>query len=113
MYKITLTEIMFDELSKYESTNYKLYIGAEERLNDEQANKLILTSEKSAEIKETCYHITSNMRNPYIDYYHWCKSELNDVKAMTEAIVGRDSIKNHRERILQRRTNCANSLRAA
>ena len=39
-------------------------------------------------------HLTDNLKNPYIDLYHWIKGEIYDIQAITMAIKEKDA--NHK-----------------
>jgi hypothetical protein len=37
-------------------------------------------------------YTVDNLKNPYLDFFHWCKGELYDIRAMKEMILRKEEI---------------------
>lgn len=35
----------------------------------------------------------ASLKNPYFNLYHWCKGELSDIEALTNALISKDNLK--------------------
>lgn len=69
----------------YEDLNLSHYV-------EMQSSRLILNNPENNSLKESMTHLTSNMRNGFVDIYHWVQGELYDLAAVSEAVNGRTEI---------------------
>ena len=72
-------------LNKYEELNLKTYLGGE-------TDNLMFANPSKPELKEKMENMVDNLRNPFEEFYHWCKSEIYDLEALDMAVASRDYI---------------------
>ena len=44
------------------------------------------------DLKDQLSHMIDNLKNPFEEMYHWCKSEIYDLQGVLEACNSRDLI---------------------
>ena len=71
-----------NELQSYEDLNLRIYVS--------DPAKFVLSSDESKDFQMGLRHTVENLKNPYIDFFHWCKSELYEIRAFKEALIARD-----------------------
>ena len=69
----------------YEDLNLSHYV-------EMQSSRLILNNPENNALKDSMSHLTSNMRNGFVDIYHWVQGELYDLAAVQDAVSGRAEI---------------------
>ena len=77
-------------LNKYEELNLATYV-------DGKKDKMVFENEspkegESSTIKDLCGTMCESLKNPYFNLYHWCKGELFDIEAVTNAVKSKDRI---------------------
>lgn len=83
---------MIELLVKYEEETITTYA-------DSNANKLVLGDINDTELKEKGEGLTTQMKNPFIEFYNWVRGECDDIEAIYEAIKGRDRINETKSKI--------------
>jgi len=76
---------LIDLLGKYEEETLTTYC-------DSNANKLVVGDINDTELKEKAEALQKDLKNPFLEFYHWVRGECNDVEALYEAIRGRDKL---------------------
>jgi hypothetical protein len=77
-------KILKSMFEKYEEVNMIQYV-------DGNTDKLLFGNKSNDTLSSKLDHLTDNLKNPYIDLYHWIKGELYDIQALTMAIKEKDS----------------------
>jgi TRAP-type mannitol/chloroaromatic compound transport system substrate-binding protein len=72
-------------IMRYEDQNVEYY-------SDSDLTKRILTHPSAGDLKERIDVTTRSWKNPYKDMYIWLKGELLDIKGISDAIIGRESV---------------------
>ena len=72
-------------IERYEELNLTQY-------SDMQPRELIFYNPENSELKDSQSKAFSNLRNPYIDLYHWVKGELYDMAAIQQVVGARREI---------------------
>lgn len=62
----------------YEDLNMGFY-------TDMQMNKLLLNNPDNTDLKDKMTHLSANMRNTFVDVYHWVQGEIYDLQAVADA----------------------------
>lgn len=76
-------------LDKYEELNLTNYVDGDE-------SKMVFGANKDGgegSLKESVTALCDNLRNPYLNLYHWVKGEVFDIDAVNIALAKRDEIK--------------------
>lgn len=94
---------LVDLLSQFEENNLSQYA-------DQNANKLIYGDVGDTELKDKMKELTEEMKNPFFEFYMWIREEINDLEAMLQAIAGRDSIINMKNKTISKKNSCAIEL---
>jgi len=55
-------------------------------------------------------HVAENLKNPYEDMYHWCKGEIYDLQALSEAVQARDNIEKNQKKMENSKRDTQNDL---
>lgn len=84
---------LVNQLQQYEETNLKIYSSSEQ-------GKLVISSEEAKDFQSSLRHTIENLKNPYVDFFHWCKGELYDIRAMKEAMMTRDNLEQQKLRMI-------------
>ena len=74
-----------NSIMRYEDQNVEYY-------SDSDLTKRILTHPSAGDLKERIDNTTRSWKNPYKDMYIWLKGELLDIKGLSDAIIGRESV---------------------
>lgn len=75
-------KIFLQMLDKYEELNLTNYVDGDE-------TKMIFGSSNnpdSQKIKEQVSNLTDNLKNPYMNLYHWVKGEIFDIDSINKAL---------------------------
>lgn len=78
-YQLSAYQGMSKMFDVYEELNLSHY-------SDMDVSKLILNNPEHKEIRENMMHTTDNLKNPFIDLYHWVKGEWYDLNSIKQAI---------------------------
>jgi hypothetical protein len=76
-------------MNKYEGTNMTTYV-------DGKTDKMVFEFKETPEseaVKEQGTQMCDSLKNPYFNLYHWCKGELSDIEALTNALASKDKLK--------------------
>ena len=76
-------------MNKYEETNMTTYV-------DGKTEKMVFEYKETPEseaVKEQGTQMCASLKNPYFNLYHWCKGELSDIEALTNALISKDKLK--------------------
>ncbi len=73
-----------NELQSYEDLNLRNYV--------QDPSHFVISSEESKDFQMALRHTVENLKNPYIDFYHWCKSELYDIRAVKDTLLTRKTL---------------------
>lgn len=65
-------KILKGMFEKYEEVNMIQYV-------DGNTDKLLFGNKSNDTLSSKLDHLTDNLKNPYIDLYHWIKGELYDI----------------------------------
>jgi hypothetical protein len=66
----------------YEDVNLAHYV-------DMQANRLMLNNPDNTALKDQMTSASANVRNTFVDIYHWVQGELYDLQAIADACAMR------------------------
>lgn len=69
----------------YEDLNMSHYV-------DMQSNLLIMNNPENTTIKDSMTHLNSNLRNSFVEVYHWVQGELYDLGSVVQAVASRSKI---------------------
>ena len=69
----------------YEDLNLNQYV-------DNKSRSLVLNNPDNSSLKESMTHTNSNLRNSFVDIYHWVQGELYDIQALVDAVSSRHKI---------------------
>ena len=84
-------------MQQYELLNLKRYsIGTP---------KFVVSGPESKQFEVALRHTVENLHNPYVDFYHWCKNELFDIRAIKETIMGKKLLEDQKNRLEQNLRN--------
>ena len=81
-------KVFMQMLNKYEELNLATYV-------DGNKEKMVFEQEAPKEgeaVKELCTQMCDSLKNPYFNLYHWCKGELFDIEAVTNALISKDKL---------------------
>jgi hypothetical protein len=76
-------------LDKYEELNLTNYVDGDE-------NKMVFGNQNDVEngkIKESVSNLCENLKNPYLNLYHWVKGEIFDIESVNLALTNKDKIR--------------------
>lgn len=76
-------------LDKYEELNLTNYVDGDD-------SKMVFGNQNDVEngkIKESVSNLCENLKNPYLNLYHWVKGEIFDIESVNLALTNRDKIK--------------------
>lgn len=83
-------KIFLSMLDKYEELNLTNYVDGDD-------TKMVFGSTKEGggegALKESVGALCENLRNPYLNLYHWVKGEVFDIDSVSLALAKRDEIK--------------------
>lgn len=69
----------------YEDLNMSHYV-------DMQSTLLILNNPENTTLKDSMTHLNSNLRNSFVEVYHWVQGELYDISSIVQAVASRAQI---------------------
>lgn len=70
---------------RYEELNMQNY-------SNMDAQALIFQNPSNEELRNALQITGQNLRNPYIELYHWVKGELYDIEAMRNSVASRNAV---------------------
>lgn len=76
---------LINNLMRYEDTNIEYY-------SDSDLTKRIVTHPEVGDFKEKIESTQKGWTNPYRDAYIWIKGELLDIKGISDALIGRETV---------------------
>jgi hypothetical protein len=59
---------------------------------DMQSSLLILNNPENTSLKDSMTHLNSNLRNSFVEVYHWVQGELYDISSIVQAVASRAQI---------------------
>lgn len=89
---------IMSNLMKYEDQNVEYY-------SDSDLTKRIMTHPSAGDMKERVDNTAKGWKNPYKDMYIWLKGELLDVKGISDAIAGRETVVKMQIAVEQKKRN--------
>lgn len=99
--------VSYQEFAKmtnnYEDLNLSHY-------TDMKSTELIFNAPENQAIRDTMLQTASNLRNPYIDLYHWVKGELYDIQALLNAVNTRKEIESSVRKLEDKKTSTQKDL---
>ncbi len=60
--------------------------------------------------QEQVDNLMNNMNNPFVDLYHWCKGEMYDIQAISDAIVSREGVEKDLKKLETKKKNTQTDL---
>lgn len=58
-----------------------------EEIQNASNDSKVITAEEAKDFKDNIRHTVKNLKNPYDDFFHWCKNELYDIRAAQECLA--------------------------
>lgn len=90
---------LYNILNSYEELNLNVYV-------EHQEEKKIFHSEKNQKLyQEQVDSLMNNMNNPFVDMYHWCKGEIYDIQAISDALESRESVEKELKKLESKKKN--------
>jgi len=90
-------------LDQYEDMNLAHYTNMD-------SNMLIFNKPSNRELKEGMIHTSDNLRNSFIEVFHWVKGELFDMRALSWAINKRRWVESNRNALLKKKESTQKDL---
>lgn len=71
---------------------------------------MVLWKESNKQVKESIDTVADNLRNPFDDMYNWCKGELYDLHALSDAVLMRENIEKYVKKLEQKKRDLQTDL---
>ena len=82
----------------YEDLNLNTYV-------DNKSRALVINNPDNSSLKESMTHTNSNLRNSFVDIYHWVQGELYDIQALVDAVSSRHKVEENLLSLQKKKTS--------
>lgn len=91
-------------MNNYEELNLNVYV------ENEEEKKVFKNETNQKLFQEQVDNLMNNMNNPFVDLYHWCKGEMYDIQAISDAVVSREGVEKDLKKLETKKKNAQTDL---
>jgi len=77
---------------------------------DNKSKALVLNNPDNNSLKESMSHTNSNLRNSFVDIYHWVQGELYDIQALADAVNSRTDLEKNLLSLQKKKTSAQKDI---